>query len=512
MAKQRKLSELLKIAKTKPMKFVLVAKGAGTTRLLMNEGRIAPKSIEDAMKEINGRVVARGVCKSEGNDLAFECAQDPPGSLETQLKLAIKTEGKMSVNVVTRKSGVAIPEDEEGEDQDEQDVETGEAISRMFSDETPAPTDGKKTPESPDDKKKAPEPFVLEKKRKEQRGRPKPMTNAERKAAAEKAADEKRRRAVIEVLIDAGKDMKEKLKGKMPQPGFDELKALDKAARQALQDKLTDKAEDHAKDLMEKVHVAKLGATDPAKAKKEMTEELDDSRKRLKDLKGKIAPFVWKKLDADAAAVEKLIADAKWKEAWDAQTKLFSAVVRVGRVKPKAEHIQEDKRDDEETKKWKKEQREIHKERDRVTGKVKALSARVAKLTDPRTAPLKKVTAAMVRGLKMRDFSRIEPAANKVEDLVDKAEELQKKKEAAGEGGDAKSKLEENRQQKAKYTAEIQALAKRAVQLPREGNKPLRQGMTDLFKLVNTRKWDELKTSVADMTAKITDAEKLVKA
>jgi len=512
MAKQRKLSELVKLAKTKPMRFVLVAKGAGTSKLLMNEGRVPPKMIQEAIKAIGGRIVARGVCKGEGSELAFECAQDPPGSLENQLRLAIKNEAALSVNVTTRKSGEEIPdeESEEGAAVVEQDMETGDAIRRMFNEgeESPEPTrPATRAPDAP------------------QRGRPKPMSRAERQEAARQREQEERQRDIINRLIAAEKEMKADLKGKVPQAAYDSLWAIDKATRAALKAKDIEKAYEHVNDLEEKVDVAVLEAGDPAESKRMMTARLDDCRTRLDAIKGKINPAIWKKLDADAKAADKLVATSKWKEATVAHQELFPAIIRAGRAKPKHDDIKDAKGDDAETKAWKAQQRELAKERDRVTGKVKALTARVAKLTDERTAPLKKVTAAMARGLRMRDFSRIEPALAKLEPLVAKAEELQRKKdeeaddEATGEGirnlfdeekAEKEALSEEDKEQRARFKAEITALAKRAVELPSEGNRMLRNSIAGLFHLLKSRDWDDVAENIAEMTAKVEEAEAAV--
>jgi len=95
------LANALKQAKTKPMSFAFVAKGA-EGKLLVNKIKIPPKDTADAKKSLGGGTIFKGRCLFENDVMVFEVAKEPPGTLANLIKKLIKNDAALTMNVLVR--------------------------------------------------------------------------------------------------------------------------------------------------------------------------------------------------------------------------------------------------------------------------------------------------------------------------------------------------------------------------------------------------------------------------
>ncbi len=95
----------LRLAKTTPMFFAFVAKGASDGKLLMSRRKVSTGEIAEAKKEVGGGTIFTGRCVGESGELVFETPKAPPSSLAKQLKAVIRRDAGMTVKVDTRQAG-----------------------------------------------------------------------------------------------------------------------------------------------------------------------------------------------------------------------------------------------------------------------------------------------------------------------------------------------------------------------------------------------------------------------
>src|SRR5688572_22156050 len=107
-----KLVTGLRQAKTSPMFFAFIAKGATDGALLVAKKKIPMKEINEAKAACGGKLVFQGRCVSEEGKMVFEMAKEPPGTLAKQIKTIIHRDAGMNMQVETR---VAPDLAEEGE-------------------------------------------------------------------------------------------------------------------------------------------------------------------------------------------------------------------------------------------------------------------------------------------------------------------------------------------------------------------------------------------------------------
>jgi hypothetical protein len=112
-AESTDLVSALKIAKTKPMFFAVVAKG-NDGKLLVDKKKVPPKDAEAAKKECGGGTIYTGRCLTENGTLVFEMAKEPPATLAALIKKIIKNEAKLTLDVAVRMRA-DLSEDEQGE-------------------------------------------------------------------------------------------------------------------------------------------------------------------------------------------------------------------------------------------------------------------------------------------------------------------------------------------------------------------------------------------------------------
>src|SRR5688572_5073721 len=106
-----KLVKSLRQAKTTPMFFAFVAKGANDGALIVSKKKIPVKEINEAKAESGGKKVFKGRCQGEDGKMVFEVAKEPPGTLAKQLKTVIHRAAGLTMMVETRVA--ADIEDEE---------------------------------------------------------------------------------------------------------------------------------------------------------------------------------------------------------------------------------------------------------------------------------------------------------------------------------------------------------------------------------------------------------------
>jgi hypothetical protein len=133
-----KLADALKQARSKPMYFAFVAKGAADGVLIISKNKVPGKEIAEAKAKVGGGAVLSGRCLGEDGQTVFETDKDPPATLAGQLrKIALRDAG-LALNVVTRVAG---------------DLEEGESTKDAATDIPPPPpleTPSPKAPPPPD--------------------------------------------------------------------------------------------------------------------------------------------------------------------------------------------------------------------------------------------------------------------------------------------------------------------------------------------------------------------------
>jgi hypothetical protein len=93
----------LKLAKTTPLPFALVAKGANEGRLfLAKKPPVPPKEIAAAKKELGGGQVFVGRCRWENEEYVFEVGSEPPMTLANTLRTIIKNKAGLTAKVIVR--------------------------------------------------------------------------------------------------------------------------------------------------------------------------------------------------------------------------------------------------------------------------------------------------------------------------------------------------------------------------------------------------------------------------
>jgi len=112
----------LKAAKTRPMFFALIPKGAGG-KLLVDKKKIPAAEIAQAKKQCGGSTIYQGKCHGEedGATLVFEVAKEPPDTLAAATKKIIKEDAGLIFKVVEFRVNVEA----ENESAEAESQETG---------------------------------------------------------------------------------------------------------------------------------------------------------------------------------------------------------------------------------------------------------------------------------------------------------------------------------------------------------------------------------------------------
>ena len=97
-----KLATSLRQAKSRPMFFAFVAKGASDGALIVSGKAIPANEIKEAKTKCGGTTVFRGRCFGEEGKTVFETADPPPASLAAQLHKIITRDAGLSLQVETR--------------------------------------------------------------------------------------------------------------------------------------------------------------------------------------------------------------------------------------------------------------------------------------------------------------------------------------------------------------------------------------------------------------------------
>jgi hypothetical protein len=109
---QAQLSTALKQAKTIPMRFAFVAKGA-EGRLLVEKKKVPAKEVANAKKECGGGTIFAGRCLFEDGTMVFEVPVEPPGTLENLIKKIIKSDAAQTMHVIVRVNPALASEEED---------------------------------------------------------------------------------------------------------------------------------------------------------------------------------------------------------------------------------------------------------------------------------------------------------------------------------------------------------------------------------------------------------------
>jgi hypothetical protein len=109
-----KLATALKQAKTTPMFFVVVSKGADG-KLLVDRKKIGAKEAAEAKKDCGGGIVYMGRCKGEEGKLIFEMGKEAPATLTALTKKLIKQTAGLTLDVEYRVAADLAAEESQGE-------------------------------------------------------------------------------------------------------------------------------------------------------------------------------------------------------------------------------------------------------------------------------------------------------------------------------------------------------------------------------------------------------------
>jgi hypothetical protein len=110
----RDLASALKLAKTKPMRFVLVIKSPGEGTLIVSKNAIKTNAIEEAKESLGGGQVFKGRCSgNEKGVLVFETAKDPPNGFVKTVRAVIKRDAGLLLDVDARRAADLSDEDEQ---------------------------------------------------------------------------------------------------------------------------------------------------------------------------------------------------------------------------------------------------------------------------------------------------------------------------------------------------------------------------------------------------------------
>ena len=135
-----KLAATLRQAKSTPMHFAFVAKGASDGTLLAAKIKVPAKQVNEAKAELGGGLIWRGRCFGEEGSLVFEVAKEPPSTLAKQLKTVISRDAGLTLRVEVRvNKGLDEAAEEGGQSADEAADEGGQVpADEAPADEAPA--------------------------------------------------------------------------------------------------------------------------------------------------------------------------------------------------------------------------------------------------------------------------------------------------------------------------------------------------------------------------------------
>jgi hypothetical protein len=101
MAEDKELAANLKVAKTKPMFFAVIAKG-NEGKLLVDKKKILSKICADAKKQLGGGTIFSGRVQGEDGLMVFEVGKQPPPTLAALTKKIMKRDGNLAMDVEYR--------------------------------------------------------------------------------------------------------------------------------------------------------------------------------------------------------------------------------------------------------------------------------------------------------------------------------------------------------------------------------------------------------------------------
>jgi hypothetical protein len=107
IAMDKDLAANLRNAKTKPMNFAFVVKGASDGALVVEKGKVSPDAIKDAKAKCGGTQVVKGTCFGSDGQLVFETEGDPPNGMEGALVKVIHRDAGVKHACVCRAAGSA---------------------------------------------------------------------------------------------------------------------------------------------------------------------------------------------------------------------------------------------------------------------------------------------------------------------------------------------------------------------------------------------------------------------
>ncbi len=120
------LTTALKQAKSKKMFFAFVPKGADG-KLIVSKGKIPPKQVAEAKKEVGGGTAITGKCFGEGNTMIFQVLKAAPSSMGAALKKVIHRDAGLTLIPEIQLAGDADNDEEETDEADNDEKETGDA-------------------------------------------------------------------------------------------------------------------------------------------------------------------------------------------------------------------------------------------------------------------------------------------------------------------------------------------------------------------------------------------------
>jgi hypothetical protein len=414
----------LNMAKSRRMKFLLVAKGTDAGKLLLSPSKVKGEDVKAAMTETKGKVVARGECYRTGKLMFFECLTKPPTTLRNLLTKTIKTEAKLSLVVQARHAAEVASEQEQVAKNRAGLVDRVKRVSDLMK-ELKSRVDGGDWSE----------------------------WNAVRT------------KAVLEAKV--AKDQKD----------WDKvLGALD--------------------ELEEELDDAMLLTAENEEASQKLLERQEETLQALNELENRVAPPVWKKLNAQNKDLTKTIAAKDWKKGNQQLRDLLKEIKSAEIAAAKSDGLDDDgegmrrlfgDREDQEEK-----EATDARERERWKKQIQVLAERAEKLSGPNGIQLRNRVAGLFQMLRSKDWKEVEASVKETVGLLNTAE---------------KTEQAETEKQRAKYTPAIKDLAKRARNLKDAKGNDLGKSVIELTELLPKKDWKTLEKQLAEVEQNVREAE-----
>jgi hypothetical protein len=484
----------LNMAKSRRMKFLLVAKGTDAGRLLMSPSKVKGEDVKAAMTETKGKVVARGECYRTGKLMFFECLTKPPTTLRNLLTKTIKTEAKLSLVVQARHAGEVASEQEQVAKNRAALVDRVKRVSDLMKD-LKSRVDGSDWSAWNDIRTKA----VLEAKEAKDEKAWKVVLDALDEleedlddAMLETAEGEEASQKLLERQEEALKTMNE-LETRVAPPIWKKLTTQNKDLTKTIAAKDWKKGNQQLRDLLKEIKTAEIAAA--------KSDALDDDGEGMRRLFGD-----------DMSKEEKEEADVRERDKWKKQIQVLAE--RAGKLAgPDAIRLRnrvaglfqmlssKDWKDVEASVKEavgllntaeKAEQAENEKQRTKFTTAIKDLAKRARNLKDAKGNDLGKSVIELTGLLPKKDWKTLEKQLAEVEKDTDEAE----------------NRLSKDDEIRIALTADIKKLATRAAKLNAPVDVPVRNRVAGLFGLLNSKDWKGVRESLAEATKLVEAAEK----